>query len=280
MSFLSNAHTHTTYCDGRSTITQTLEAARRLGFVSLGFSGHAWQGFDYDYCMSESGQEQYFAELHALQAKRGDIRVWAGLELDSMGGRALRDQAYRQADYIIGSTHYLCEDYKGQALAVDGDPESLRAYMEDVFHGDGLALASAYFDLHVSAILRDKPDIIGHFDLVRINAQRAGLFDESSAAYRRVALDALSRLSGCGAALELNTGAMARGRMSTPYPTLELLGAWREMGGRVTVTSDCHDCRYLDHAFDRAAQMLKDAGYTSVLRLGARDALWEECGIA
>ena len=32
MSFLSNAHTHTTYCDGRSTIAEQLAAAQALGF--------------------------------------------------------------------------------------------------------------------------------------------------------------------------------------------------------------------------------------------------------
>ena len=29
----------------------------------------------------------------------------------------------------------------------------------------------------------------------------------------------------------------------------ELLGAWREMGGRTTITSDCHDAAKLDCAF-------------------------------
>ena len=42
MKFLSNAHTHTTYCDGTATISRCMVFhAQELKFVSLGFSDHA-----------------------------------------------------------------------------------------------------------------------------------------------------------------------------------------------------------------------------------------------
>ena len=68
MTFSSNAHTHSRWCDGADAIPAMVEAARALGFVSLGFSGHAWQGFDPDYSMAPDVQAGYFAELRALQA--------------------------------------------------------------------------------------------------------------------------------------------------------------------------------------------------------------------
>jgi hypothetical protein len=53
MRFLSNAHTHTTYCDGkRGTDAEQLAGAQRLGFVSLVFPGTPCRGFDWNYCMS------------------------------------------------------------------------------------------------------------------------------------------------------------------------------------------------------------------------------------
>ena len=80
----------------------------------------------------------------------------------------------------------------------------------------------------------------------------------------------------CGGVLEINTGGMARGYLTTPYPTLELLCAWRELGGRITLTSDCHDRRYLVHAFPRAAALARQAGFRTALRLGTGTELWEE----
>lgn len=281
MNFLSNAHTHSTWCDGKASIPRMIEAAKALGFVSLGFSGHAAQGFDFDYSMSAENQSAYFEELHRLQAQRpaNGLRLWAGLELDVLATDKHRREAFAQADYIIGSAHYLCADWQGQSVAVDGEPRLLKRYCKAAFDGDGLALAHAYYETVVSGLLCERPQIIGHFDLVRKYAASLKLFDETASEYRTLALDMLERAYPSGAVLEVNTGGMARGYLPMPYPTPELLGVWRELGGRITITSDCHDSRHLSHGFDTALQLARDAGYKTVLRLGTGHELWEEQAI-
>lgn len=260
MTFVSNAHTHSRWCDGLDAIPDMVEAARALGFVSLGFSSHARQGFDPAYSMAPDAQAGYFAELRALQGEPGLPRLWAGLELDALAHPDCRREAFAHADYVIGSAHYLCESYSGVPVAVDGDPVLLRRYVDEVYHGDGLAMARDFFAIEVNALLRDRPQIIGHFDLLRKYAARLSLFDEADPAYRRLALSALEQAFPCGGVLEINTGGMARGYLSTPYPTLELLCAWRELGGSITLTSDCHDRRYLAHAFPEAAALAQQLG--------------------
>ena len=253
-----------------------VEAARALGFVSLGFSSHARQGFDPAYSMAPDAQAGYFAELRALQGEPGLPRLWAGLELDALAHPDCRREAFAHADYVIGSAHYLCESYGGAPVAVDGDPVLLRRYVDEVYHGDGLAMARDYFAIEVNALLRDRPQIIGHFDLLRKYAARLSLFDEADPAYRRLSLSALERAFPCGGVLEINTGGMARGYLTNPYPTLELLCAWRELGGSITLTSDCHDRRYLAHAFPQAAALARQAGFRTALQLGVGTELWEE----
>ena len=279
MTFVSNAHTHSRWCDGLDAIPDMVEAARALGFVSLGFSSHARQGFDPAYSMAPDAQAGYFAELRALQGEPGLPRLWAGLELDALAHPDCRREAFAHADYVIGSAHYLCESYSGVPVAVDGDPVLLRRYVDEVYHGDGLAMARDYFAIEVKALLRDRPQIIGHFDLLRKYAARLSLFDEADPAYRRLALSALEQAFPCGGVLEINTGGMARGYLTTPYPTLELLCAWRELGGSITLTSDCHDRRYLAHAFPEAAALARQAGFRTALRLGVGNALWEETAL-
>ncbi len=276
MTFVSNAHTHSRWCDGLDAIPDMVEAARALGFVSLGFSSHARQGFDPAYSMAPDAQAGYFAELRALQGEPGLPRLWAGLELDALAHPDCRREAFAHADYVIGSAHYLCESYGGAPVAVDGDPVLLRRYVDEVYHGDGLAMARDYFAIEVKALLRDRPQIIGHFDLLRKYAARLSLFDEAAPAYRRLALSALEQAFPCGGVLEINTGGMARGYLTNPYPTLELLCAWRELGGSITLTSDCHDRRYLAHAFPQAAALARQAGFRTALRLGVGTELWEE----
>ena len=214
------------------------------------------------------------AELRALQAAEKDIRLWAGVELDTLALPPVVELARKQTDYILCSSHYVEE--AGRWAAVDGPVERLDAMLNEVYHGDGLALARRFFEIASEGFCRVKPDIIGHFDLVRKYAQRLGMFDENDPAYRRMALSALEKTFACGGVLEVNTGGIARNYLPTPYPTLELLCVWREMGGKVTITSDCHDYRNLTCAFDQAEELLRKAGFRTVQRLGAGEALWDE----
>lgn len=281
MPFFSNAHTHTTYCDGKTPIQEMIAQAEALGFVSLGFSGHAVQGFDLDYSMSSDRQKAYFQELRTIQAERlpSQPKIWAGLELDALADESCRREAYQQADYIIGSVHYLPWEGEASPVAIDGPAERLGRYVDTVLDGDGLELARGYYEMVTQSLLRDRPAIIGHFDLVRKHAAALKLFDEADPRYRRIALSALEQVFPCGAVLEVNTGGMARGYLSTPYPTLELLGAWREMGGKITLTSDCHDGRYLSYAFDQALSLIHQASFRSLMQLGQGEDLWEETEI-
>lgn len=274
--FLSNAHTHSTFCDGKNPLEEMIAAAKANGFVSLGFSGHAHPGFDCKFSMSLERQQQYIQAVRSLQPSSQGVRIWCGLEVDAMTPPELLETT-RGADYRIGSMHYFMPG-RGKPQA-DGDPVILKEYTDDVFGGDGIAMARHYYDILVEFANRERPDIIGHFDLIRKYAGKMQLFDENDPAYRKVALDALDRILPSGGVLEINTGGIARGYLPTPYPTQELLNAWREMGGKVTITSDCHDCRNLTCAFDMACSMVQQAGFKSIHRLGAGEALWDEVEI-
>ncbi|MDD3410094.1 MAG: PHP domain-containing protein, partial [Eubacteriales bacterium] len=212
MKFLSNAHTHTTYCDGKSTLAEMVAAAQKLGFVSLGLSGHADQNFDFPYCMGGGRQEKYLEEARRVQtelAERGEApRLWVGLEQDAFVPEECKARNRAQTDYLIASTHYLPGRLGDQWVAVDGDPELLKRCVQERYGGDAVEMARAYFDTHAAYVLAENAAIIGHFDLVRKYAPLIGL-DTSCAAYQKAALDALERVRG--GVLEINTGAIARG---------------------------------------------------------------------
>ena len=273
MSVLSSAHVHTTYCDGKTPAIEMARAAYEKGFVSLGFTSHAPQDFDFPYCMARERESAYRAEIQALQREyAGRMAIYLGLERDAYA--CVSPQGY---DYFIASVHYLRRP-DGQYSPIDGDPEDLRRYVEEECGGDGLEMARRYFDLLRDCVLSSHAPIIGHFDLPRKNNAVLKLYDEAGPAYRRLALQSLEALRDAGAVLEVNTGAIARGYLTTPYPDAFLLKAWQEWSGPVTVTSDCHDARFLDTGFDDAEALLRSLGYTHALRLNRdpRQGLWEE----
>jgi len=278
MSFFSNAHTHTPYCDGQTTIPAMIARAQALGFVSLGFSGHAYQGFDPDYSMSLAGQREYHDILRALQNEHNTNgttpKLYVGLEQDALVPQEQKKENRRDFDYIIGSVHYLSNKMDGKKEAVDGPKDMLVRFVQESFDGDATEMAKAYYRLIAKSIQNDTPDIIGHFDVVRKHANVLGL-DTANPVYRRAALDALeAAYQGCKL-LEVNTGNIARGYDTLPYPADFLLHAWHEMGGDITLTSDCHHEDTLDCAYEQTLPMLRHMGFKRLLYLGTGDALWD-----
>ncbi len=274
MSILSCAHVHTTYCDGKTPAKDMAKRADELGFVSLGFTSHAPQTFDPGYCIPPEQEEAYKAEIRALRAEyAGRMTVYLGVERDLYS--CCSTEGY---DFFIASVHYFPRP-DGHHSPVDATPEKLRQYVETECGGDGLKMAKQYFTMLRDYVLSSHAPIIGHYDLPQKNNAVLHLYDEESPAYQKLTLDCLRPLADTGALLEVNTGAMARGYLSTPYPSPTLLKAWKEWGGEVIVNSDCHDARYLTTGFEEAEALLLSLGYDHAVRLG-RDTLWERFALA
>lgn len=274
MQFLSNCHTHTQFCDGRSTAEAMVERALELGFVSLGFSSHGPQKFDTPYSISPDQEESYKAEINRLKEKyKGQIRIYLGIERDLF---SIADpQSY---EYYLASVHYI-PTCRGTYVGVDGNPELISRYIREDLGGNGLLFAQKYYELLTGYARAYKPPIIGHFDLLRKNNLRLQFVDESASAYRDIALQSLQALYETGAMLEVNTGAIARGYFQGQYPDEYALKYWAKLGGEVMVNSDCHDAKDLDCAFDKMPQLLSRCGFDHVVRLGAGDSLFERIAL-
>lgn len=261
-------HAHTRFVDGHNTPEEMAQAAADLGFVSLGLSEHARQDFDPVYGLSQQGEKEYVEQVLALKEKfAGRIALHLGLELDQQGRKG--DYPY---EYLIGAKHYLRLDQGWQA--VDGALDQVKDMVRQRFGGDWVAMAAQYFDELADFICQTRPQVIGHFDLISKFNEGSALFDESSPAYVKAGCQALERMAGSGALLEVNTGAIGRGYRTQPYPAMPFLKRWRELGGGVILGSDCHDASWLAVGYDLAEARMRQAGYTSAWRLG-REALFE-----
>ena len=270
MRILSNCHTHTTYCDGASSAEEMVLAAIDRGFLSLGFTSHAPQKFDFPCAIRPEREQEYIREIRALQDKYSDrIRVYCGIERDLF---SCADPS--RYDYYLAAVHYFpCGD--GFA-AVDGSRESVLKAREDFFGGDGLRMAWEYYSLLAAYVRAYRPPVVAHFDLIRKNNASGELFDENDPAYLDMAVKALRVIREAGSLLEVNTGGMARGFREDPYPSPVLLRAWREMDGEVTVSSDCHNAKNMDFAFDMVPGCLREAGYDHIHVLSPDGGLFEK----
>ncbi len=254
----SNLHTHTNFCDGQYSPEEMVQAAIREGFVSLGFSGHSFTPCDMSYCMLPERIPEYKAEIRRLQEKYKDqIEIYLGTERDYYTEHSQFTDDY---DYILGSVHYILKGRR--CYAIDHAASEQIAAVQNVYDGDWMGLIRDYYGLMAGLPARVHPDVIGHFDVITKFNEGNCLFDEDSPAYRSIALEAMEAILPHCHLFEMNTGAIARKKRTTPYIAPFLLRYLKEHGGEIVINSDCHDWHYLTCAFDQAVEIAKAAGFT------------------
>ena len=246
-------HVHTSYCDGSASAEEMVRAALCRGMRAIGFSGHSYTSFD-DCCMTVAGTAAYRAEIKRLkEACAGKIAVYCGIEQD-----LLSDLPAEGYDYVIGSVHYLrCGD---EYVSVDDTPEKLLAGAARHFGGDRIALAAAYFRSVARVHAVTGCGIVGHFDLVTKFNEGGALFDEADPRYVSAWHDAADALLPTGALFEINTGAIARKRRKTPYPSAESLDYLISKGARFLLSGDAHSPDALCYGFDEWGAWARSRG--------------------
>ncbi len=250
-------HTHTTYCDGKSTPRQMVEAAYGMGLTDFGISGHAdYSMWEQGFGMSDAILSAYKRELEALREEyAGKMNIYIGIELDTLG-------PVQQAEYAIGSTHSILKD--GHLVTVDDTEEKLVQAVETFWNGDWYAMAQDYFELEATVYDKLHCDWVGHFDLLTKFNEAYRYFDETKDDYLEPALNAMKKLHSQGLPFEINTGAMSRGYRTAPYPNPILLRELHAMGGRIIINSDSHSADTIAYAFDQAGKIAYECGFRKV----------------
>ena len=257
---ICSIHTHSLFCDGKNSLAEMAEAAFAAGVKYLGFSGHIHTPIPHDEGnVLPKGAVEYFAECRSLKKLyEGKMDILIGLEWDSCSDEAVPEGL----DYWIGSVHNLRDEKSGEYFSVDWQRESLIACRDRVFGGDIYALVEAYY-AELARVAAMKPTVLGHIDLITKLNGDGSLFDENCPRYKAAALSALAALDNGESLLEINTGAVARGYRTSPYPAPFILEAWRERGGRVIITSDAHSAEGIVFGYDAATELARQAGYRS-----------------
>jgi histidinol-phosphatase (PHP family) len=256
LKYYQNLHTHSTYCDGKDSIEGMIQSAIAQGFQSVGFSGHSYMYYAPDHSMSLAGTEDYIKEVHAMKEKyRDQIDIFCGLEFDMYS----TDIDFSRYEYMIGTAHYLLID--GKQVGFDRTAPVVAGIINDYFGGDGMKYAKMYYETLAQLPTFGKFDILGHADLICKFSEKENFFDVNDPVYQKYAKDAIDALTGEIPIFEVNTGAISRGYRTTPYPHPFLLKFFKERGWKATISSDCHDARFLKQSFDDAGELLKAAGF-------------------
>jgi histidinol-phosphatase (PHP family) len=242
-------HIHTPLCNhAEGPMEAYVQRAIALGFSEISFLDHLTiRDVDPGLSMTPEEVPSYFEAVQRLKHQYQEaIEVKAGLEIDFETQHADRMQRIIEAhafDVIGCSLHYL--DHfdivtSGSAWRNgEGDPDQV---------------CRQYFG-QLEKIL-DYPffDMLCHFDLFKkFNRIPREPYDEL--------LDSvLRKVKKRNLAVEVNTSGLEH-PVGEPYPSLKILKRCRALDIPVTVGSDSHAPRHIGRHFDKAGDLLFEAGY-------------------
>lgn len=237
-------HMHTVYCDGKSTAEEMVLSAIEKGLDTVGIATHSYTHRDELYCIKKEDVSRFQAEVNALKVKYADkIRVLCGVEQEYVSTHSLDG-----FDYSIGSAHYFIVDDK--LFHVDHSEAYFLNSVKTLFNGDFYSAAENYYQTVANVIERTGADIIGHFDLVAKFNENDRYFDTKHPRYVTAYKKALDKLIKTGKPFEINTGAIARGYRTEPYPNSDMIKIIKDNVGTLILSSDAHHAKNVAYQFD------------------------------
>ena len=263
----ANMHTHCYLDDGKEEMAAYVKRALSLGFRTLGFSCHTPISNQEDsWRASREGIETYFTEFRRLKELYGnEIELYCGMELDYLDrdGELAGMEYIDRLDFTIASVHGMFHEPTGRYLNVDGPVEEFELLLADNFGSDIETMVDTYFRLQADMIRKYSFDILAHCDLIRKRNTGNRYFDPEAGHYIQSAERVVAAVISCGVRIEINTGGMARGVTSDPYPSEWILQRIAAAGTPVVLSSDAHHPDKLDFFYAGSLELMNRCGVRS-----------------
>ncbi len=217
-------HNHTTLCNhATGTVEAYIEKAIENGTRYFGFSEHAPMEFDPKYRMRYDQIPLYRSMLDQARRQYGNrIEILTGFEVDFLPGYMDKRVLEAEADYMIGSVHFLGE------WGFD-NPEFIGEYQ----NRDIDTVWQDYFDAVEAMAKSGHFDIVGHLDLIKVFKfmPRKDV--------RLIAKKALDAIKTADMVVELNIAGY-RKPVKEPYPSPQLMEEIAARDIPITFSSDAH----------------------------------------
>ena len=259
-----NHHTHSTFCDGSNPPVDYVKTALEQDFSVLGFSSHAPLPFENTFALRDDKVDEYRQTIRSLSYEyAGRLEIYLSMEIDYIPG-VIEDFGYwikrANLDYVIGGVHLLVPPDNERLWFIDGPKrETFDEGLMNLFGGDARLAVQTYFDQMNRMITEQAPDVIAHFDKIKMHNQER-FFSVNDKWYLDMLFESLDLAKEKGCILEVNTRGIYKGRSNELFPNLTALKRVKELGIPVTISSDAHAPEDLSKEYPLAIKTLLEAG--------------------
>ena len=250
------------YCDhAQGSLADIVAAYHRAGFECVGLTEHmppfddAWLypdevGLGRSAAWMQARFASYVVEARELQhAYKNRMRILVGMESEWYPGCAQWIASLREThgmDYVVGSVHHVggeCVDFSKQ------DYERIASRF-----GGLVPMYAAYFEAQLQMMQAIKPEVVGHFDLIRLHDSDYLQTLMQTDVWERV-LRNLEWMAKAGSVLDINARALLKGQPE-PYVCAPILDAAARFGVGVAYGDDAHGVADVGWEFSRVKELV------------------------
>lgn len=214
--------------------------------------------------LADTFDRYYHRAKEAQVAYKDRIQVVVGFETESITPQYYDyvNQLKNKYDFdmIVGSVHHVHEvpiDYSREAFDKCIELNKSNPTVEGVF--------STYFDAQYDMLVQNKPEVVGHFDLIRLMAppeyQTKPLKDDADV-WKKVVRNVRQAVNQ-GSLFEINSAAIRKG-WETPYPARDVAELIIEEGGKFCLSDDSHTTQHVAQNYPKCFDYLRSLGVTEV----------------
>ncbi len=266
----TNYHSHTYYCDGKNPPEDYIQEALYQKLPAYGYSSHAPVPFDCEWTIPQRKINNYLNDIKALRSTfRNKIQIYIGLEVDyipCISGPQHVEIKKLGLDYTIGSIHFVDSFKNGKKWCIDWTPDFFFNGVKNVFNGNIKNAVLRYFELTREMLENSPPDILGHFDKIRMHNNNFSHFDETENWYKNAVEDLLHLIKKKNVIVEINTRGYYKAG-SNLYPHPWCYNVIKQLGIPVSINSDAHSPDEITKGYKYAANVLLDSGIDEIWSL-------------
>lgn len=261
-----NFHTHTIFCDGLNTPEDFVLSAISKNIKTLGFSAHVPIAIENTWSMRAEKIDKYLAEISRLKIKYSkNLEIYCGFEMDYLPTEDKQkiNNYIKLADYTIGSVHYLYDHLTKRYFSADGTKDDIIETINCFAQGDVKFFVRSYYQELLRIIYEFKPDIVGHFDIIKKQNQGNTFFNEKEEWYQILVQQTLDSIASAKIVIEVNTGGRSREYITDNYPSNWILIECFKRKIPIIISSDAHKPEDINFFFEQTRTYLKSIGFTN-----------------
>ncbi|KAG1644838.1 hypothetical protein G6F44_002429 [Rhizopus delemar] len=266
-------HSHSgQFCKhGHGLLEDVVKEAIRKGFHVYGLSEHMPRYADSELYPEEIEAEctpttltetfrDFRLEAERLkEAYKGSISLLVGTEIEFINQDYANhiQQLRSEADYVVGSLHHV------NSVPIDFSPELYQTALAGA--KDSLqTLFVQYFDEQWEMLQAIQPEVVGHFDLIRIFADQS-VADQvllEPQVWQRIVRN-VDYIIGYGGLFEINSRSWKKG-LKDAYPQRNIIQIIKEKGGKFTLSDDCHGPNDVGLFYEKLPNYLLETGIDTI----------------